>query len=98
MSKFHEITIEYGRGETYANSDITVYGHGTYPRHSVLAGQNQRCWLNSFSGDEGGLKAAKEWIAENHPDIRVSDLTDTGGSTHISVDRMTAHLPDTPDW
>lgn len=44
-------TIEQGsHGATYQNGDdtFTVYEIGTYPRHSVLAGQESRKWLDQF--------------------------------------------------
>jgi hypothetical protein len=42
------LTIELGRGATYANRDYTVYAHDRYPRGSVLSGQDRRTWLDSF--------------------------------------------------
>jgi len=44
-----DLTIELGRGATYANSRFTVYAHDRYPRHSVLAGQDRRTFLDSFT-------------------------------------------------
>ena len=43
MSKFDHITIEPSE-----YSDFAVYGHGTYERSSVLAGQPKRSYLESF--------------------------------------------------
>ena len=41
-------TIEHGRGMTYRNNEFVVYELSTYPRHSVLAGQQCRKWMASF--------------------------------------------------
>lgn len=63
-------TIEQGsRGATYRNSNstFTVYQIGVYPRSSVLAGQQQRIWLDQFSSLEEAQKA--------YPDARVSGCT-----------------------
>jgi hypothetical protein len=82
------LTLEMGRGETYATNLPTLYGHSTYGRGSVLAGRPRRVWLEDWNDLETAraeLKAAK---------IRFTDLCDTGGSTHIPVDVMTAGLPD----
>ena len=43
-----DLTIERGRGATYASERWTVYEHGTYGRDSVLSGQSRRSWLDDF--------------------------------------------------
>jgi len=43
-----DLTIERGRGATYASERWTVYEHGTYDRDSVLSGQSRRTWLDDF--------------------------------------------------
>lgn len=43
-----DLTIEQGRGATYASDRWTVYEHGVYERGSVLAGQSRRIWLDDF--------------------------------------------------
>jgi hypothetical protein len=43
-----DLTIERGRGATYASDRWTVYEHGTYDRDSVLSGQSRRTWLDDF--------------------------------------------------
>lgn len=43
-----DLTIERGRGATYATDRWTVYEHGTYERGSVLEGQSRRTWLDDF--------------------------------------------------
>lgn len=53
-------TIEQGsRGATYRNDDntFTVYEIGTYPRSSVLAGQQRRQWLDEFDSLEAAQTA-----------------------------------------
>lgn len=43
------ITIESpSAGATYSNPDFGVYEYSTYPRSSVLAGQERRSFLDSF--------------------------------------------------
>jgi len=43
-----DLTIERGRGATYATDRWTVYEHGVYERGSVLEGQSRRVWLDDF--------------------------------------------------
>lgn len=43
-----DLTIERGRGATYASERWTVYEHGVYDRDSVLSGQSRRTWLDDF--------------------------------------------------
>jgi hypothetical protein len=41
--------IEYpASGATYTHDAFAVYEYSTYPRHSVLAGQQRRCFLGEF--------------------------------------------------
>lgn len=42
-------TVEEGRGATYRNNTPTLYGHSTYKRGSVLAGQPSRTFLTTFN-------------------------------------------------
>lgn len=79
------LTIERGRGMTYANNDFTVYRHGIYPRSSVLAGQDKRSFVNSYSTLEEARKA--------YPQAEV--LVD-GGSTYQALNLN--HLPDDGDY
>jgi hypothetical protein len=88
IKQYRNLTLEYGRGETYCSNKPTLYGHSTYGRSSVLAGRSRRVFLESWDDLDSAraeLKAAK---------VRYSDLCDTGGSTHIPVDVITAGLPD----
>ena len=86
IKQHRDLTLEFGRGETYANGRPTLYGHSTYGRGSVLRGRSRRQWLEDWDDLETAraeLKAAK---------IRYSDLTGVG-YTHIPVDVITAGLP-----
>ena len=44
-----DIRIEFpSRGKTYCHQTYGVYSYDTFPRHSVLAGQQRRQFLTSF--------------------------------------------------
>ena len=79
-------TIERERGETYSKPTFAVYEHGTYPRHSVLAGQPSRRFI------DGGFETPEAAQAK-YPAARIID-----GSTHIPIAQLTAHLPDDTDY
>ena len=83
----NEFTLEIGRGETYASGRPTLYGHGRYPRSSVLAGQSRRVWIEDWDD----LETAKAALASEN--IEYLDLTEIG-STHVPVSQMVSHLPD----
>ena len=91
--EFDYLSIEYGRGETYANANIVVYGHGSYPRHSVLAGRSRRVYLEAFpDGSEAEkLAAAKAWAKENYPGVEVDE--EINASSHVPIADVTAGLP-----
>ena len=92
IKEHRSLTLEFGRGETYRNNKPTLYGHSTYGRSSVLAGQRRRVFLESWDTIEEAkaeLKAAK---------VRYTDLTDTHCSTHIPVSQVVSHLPDDTDY
>jgi hypothetical protein len=57
-----ELTIEQGRGATYASERWTVYEHGVYDRDSVLSGQSRRTWLDDFDSLEEAQKAYPEAV------------------------------------
>jgi hypothetical protein len=57
-----ELTIEQGRGATYASERWTVYEHGVYDRDSVLSGQSRRTWLDDFDTLEEAQKAYPEAV------------------------------------
>lgn len=57
-----DLTIERGRGATYASDRWTVYEHGEYERGSVLEGQSRRVWLDDFETLEEAQKAYPEAV------------------------------------
>lgn len=76
-----EHTIERGRGATYNSGKWTVYQHGTYPRHSVLAGQPQRIWVESYDSLGEAQKAfpgATVIEGTTYQPPNLSHLTDDG--------------------
>ena len=87
IKQFRSLTLESGRGETYANGRPTLYGHSTYGRSSVLSGRPRRQWLEDWDDIETARAELKE------AKIRYRDLTGVG-STHIPVSVITAGLPD----
>jgi len=90
IKEHRSLTLEFGRGQTYRNNNPTLYGHSTYGRSSVLAGQRRRVFLESWDTvDEARaeLKAAK---------IRYTDLTKEHGSTYAPP--CLSHLPDDTDY
>lgn len=96
-----EFTVEFGRGETYANSKPTVYGHGVYPRGSVLAGRAMRKYVGVMPVGPEGIDAALAAItkavkAAGVKRVRIDNLIDDhgSGSTHVPLDVLTAGLPD----
>jgi hypothetical protein len=76
-------TIEPGgHGATYhRTTGYTVYEHGVYPRHSVLAGQASRRFVGHYATLEEAQAA--------HP-----DATLIAGTTYQDIETMVAHLPD----
>ena len=84
MSKTHKTIEEASCGATYQNEagTFTVYEHGVYPRHSVLAGQPSRKWLGEYDSLAEAQAA--------HPDAEV-----IGGSSYREPSLK--HLPDGPD-
>lgn len=90
--KLSSLTLEWGRGATYANGQPTLYGHGTYPRSSVLAGQHKRVFLDSFDSPEEAI----EYLTA--AGVKYDNLLGNHGSTYEDVESKVAHLPDTPDF
>jgi hypothetical protein len=82
--KIQYYTIEPGgRGATYRRvAGFTVYGHGTYPRHSVLAGQPLRRFEDHFD--------TLEEARAKFPTARLIP-----GTTYAPADL--SHLPDDGD-
>lgn len=86
-------TLEAGRGSTYATGNPTLYGHSTYGRGSVLAGQPLRQFITSWPTWE---EARAALAALKVPGFRYKDMA-AGGTTHIPISVLTAGLPDGPD-
>jgi hypothetical protein len=86
-------TLEAGRGETYANNRPTLYGHNVYPRGSVLAGRDQRVFVEQWD-DWDEARAA---LAEVKKAVKGFKYEDSG-STHVPIDVITNHLPDDTDY
>lgn len=85
-------TIEHAsHGATYAHAEgtYTVYEISTYPRSSVLAGQQRRVFLDSFSEGtpEQNLAAARK----AYPNAEL-----ISGTTYREPDL--SHLPDDTDY
>jgi len=80
-----DVRIEYpSRGATYSRPVYGVYRYGVYPRHSVLAGQESRTFLDSFPTLEEAKTA--------YPGAYVA-----AGCGYRDIDTMVAHLPDDGD-
>jgi hypothetical protein len=80
-------TIEFpSRGATYCRDEYGVYTYDTYPRTSVLAGQERRTFVDRYP------TLAEAQAA--HPDATV-----TAGCGYRDINAMVAHLPgdDDPD-
>jgi len=88
-------TVEYGRGETYANGEITVYAHDDYERSSVLYGRERRMWIGSF-GREGTEQDAHDTIEAAGASKTTTFML--GGSTHVPISQVISHLPDDTDY
>jgi hypothetical protein len=84
MAKTYQVIEQGSRGETYQNGDdtFTVYTIGTYSRSSVLAGQQQRVWEDSFPSLEEAQAA-------------FPNATFINGSTYRAPNL--SHLPDGPE-
>jgi hypothetical protein len=87
ISQFKTLTLENGRGQTYSHGKPTLYGHSVYPRSSVLAGQPKRVWIEQWD-------TVEEALAElNGVNVKFKNMIG-GGSSHVDVNLMVAHLPD----
>jgi hypothetical protein len=74
------LTIERSRGATYSHPNrFAVYEHSVYPRHSVLAGQSCRRFVDDFDSIAAAQAA--------HPTARV-----ISGTTYAPPDL--SHLPE----
>jgi hypothetical protein len=92
-------TVEYGRGETYANNELTVYAHDDYEKSSVLYGRERRMWIGTF----GDVIVDGPQIHQDAKDTieaaGASKITQfMGGSTHVPISQIISHLPDDTDY
>jgi hypothetical protein len=67
-----------------------IYAHSTYTHGSVLQGSSCRSYIDQV-GDEADADAL---MAALPRDLKVTKI---GGTTHVPLDQVVAHLPDTPD-
>jgi len=83
MPQKSDIRIEFpSRGATYNRPVWGVYEYSTYPRSSVLAGQQRRVFLDSFDTQEQAEAAYPQAKTVIDSGYRAPDLS---------------HLPDGPD-
>ena len=88
-------TVEPGRGETYANAELTVYSHDEYEESSVLYGRERRIWIGSFGDGPNAEQDAHDTIAA----AGATSITDfLGGSTHVPISQIVSHIPDDTDY
>jgi hypothetical protein len=87
-------TLEYGRGETYSNRNLTLYAHSTYGRESVLCGRSQRVFVDSWHNREDADTALME-AKKKYKKFKFED--NLGGCSHIPVAQIVSHLPDDTD-
>ena len=60
-SRKPDVRIEFpSTGATYFKHDYGVYQYDVYPRHSVLAGQTRRTFLDSFATEAEAKTAYPE--------------------------------------
>jgi hypothetical protein len=77
------IVIEYpSQGATYSRDAYGVYEYSTYPRSSVLAGQERRCFLDRF-----------DTLEEARAKYPKATFRDSSGYRPPYL----GHLPDGPD-
>lgn len=91
-------TVENGRGETYSNNRPTMYAHSVYPRSSVLAGRERRVYIhqwNTWQEAHEAIAFLRKQVSK--PKIKI-DVWDGGGSSHIPIANIVAHLPDDTDY
>ena len=84
---FADITIE--PASTCYGGEFNAYGHDTYPRSSVLAGQPRRVWLSGGSLEE--LRAA-------YPNASVIEGTTRRYSEDASLEEISGLPENPPSW
>ena len=82
------LSLEIGKGQTYQHNEPTLYSLGVYPRSSVLAGQQSRKFLYSWSSYDEARAAL------DASGLKYDDLFQSGGTSHIPVETMISHLPE----
>ena len=82
------LSLERASGETYSGNNPVLYGHGTYERSSVLAGQSRRVYLEEW----GTLADAREALAASG--VKYEDDYDAGTTSHVPVAQVIAHIPE----
>lgn len=74
--------VKLNAGQTYNHADgdepVAVYGFGTYPASSVLAGQVRRVWMDSFRSIEDALKAYPTAQVEDGLQAMLDDIRQEG--------------------
>lgn len=85
--KFDYFTLQRERDES-----VTVYGWGTYPRYSVLAGQASKTWLHSCDTEEDARAFIKQGWGKRH----AADANWSSRWTEPQVSLM--HLSDEGDY
>lgn len=90
-------TVEYGKGETYSNGDITLYSHDNYERSSVLYGRRRRCWIGSLDSSPNAEQVMRDSCKEAGI-MKITEFMLGGGTTHIPVEQVVSHLPDDTDY
>lgn len=91
-------SVEYGRGETYANSRVTLYALDNYERSSVLYGRERRCWVGEFESVADARETLRECKAERITDWQIDEDGLGAGSSHVPIDQIVSHLPDDTDY
>ena len=89
-------TLEQGMGETYCHSKPVLYGHGRYPRSSVLAGRPSRIWIESWESWDEAHKAIVELQKAFGRQFKCEEMNTH--STYIPIDALVRHLPDDSDY
>tara|TARA_Y100001963_G_C6588938_1_gene357057 strand:+ start:367 stop:690 length:324 start_codon:yes stop_codon:yes gene_type:complete len=82
------LSLERASGETYSGNNPVLYGHGTYERSSVLAGQSRRVYLEEWET----IEDAREALTAAGVDY--ADDYDDGTTSHVPVEQVIAHIPE----
>jgi len=67
------VTIEPGRGETYASGDPTMYFYGEYPKNSVNEGMQSRIVVDRFDSEDEAQAAIEKIKNEVGIDVEMQD-------------------------